>query len=465
MSTLATRGTVMISTGGAGMRLKSPAAGAEIQADIHAVGDALPTHAADGHHASPGFGPGFGPAPSPAAARAVWPIDPRVRMLNHGSYGIVPAYIRARQAEMQARMNADPIRWFKVDQERLADRAREALAAFLNARFESLTFVPNATFGVATILHSIPWAAGDEVVVTAHEYQATLNELSRLARRTGLVVRTAPVPIPVSGPESIVDSVLGQVGPRTRLIVVSHITSASGFIMPVEAIIREARSRGIPVLIDGAHAPGQIPVDLTALAPTYYTASLHKWLCTPKGSGFIYTDPAVRGSLQPLALSCRVHHIRPDRPSYFCDFDYTGTGDTTPNLVIPDAIEHLGHQLPGGWNELMAHNHREVIAGASVIAARCGLTPAAPRAMRASMVSMVLPPNPRPDRPTHFGDALWDRLLDAHGIQVPVWNFEPARTRVIRVSAHLHTTPDDFEALAVALAQELHAEAVMSTGA
>lgn len=397
------------------------------------------------------------------AEPAEWPIAPGTRMLNHGSYGIVPKAVQRAQDELRALMNADPIRWFKVHQERLADKARSALAGFVNAEFESLTFVPNATMGIATILHSIDWQPGDEVVVTDHEYQATLNELDRMVRRRGIAVKTAAIPLPLDGPGTVIERVLSAVTDRTRLVIVSHVASASALVFPVDDIVRELRHRGVEVLVDGAHAPGQVEVDLRALRPTYYAASCHKWLCTPKGSGFIYADAARRDTIRPLALSCRVHEVRDDRPSYLSDFDYTGTGDTTPSLVIPHAIAHLGGQLEGGWPALRERNRRAVLAGAGVVAERCGLRAAGPETMTASMVSLLLPPDPAPGRPSNFDDPLWDELLDRHGVQVPVWTFAPAGVRVLRVSAHLHTSPEDFAVLGEALSAELARERDLST--
>src|SRR5690606_26027378 len=178
-----------------------------------------------------------------------------------------------------------------------------------------------------------------------HEYQATLNELERVCRGTGAVVKTARVPWPEVTPESAAEAVISEFTERTKLVVVCHVPSATSLIMPVEKICAAARARGITTLIDGARAPGQIAIRMGAMKPDFYAASCHKWLCTPKGAGFLWASPEWRGRVRPLALSCRAHRVRPERARYLCDFDYQGTMDYSPVLCIPAAIEHLSAQM------------------------------------------------------------------------------------------------------------------------
>jgi isopenicillin-N epimerase len=393
-----------------------------------------------------------------ASDPAVWPISPRLTMLNHGSYGMTPAFVRFKQDELRARMDADPVRYFKIDLESLCDRARASLSRLVRCEAEDLALVPNATFAVATVLNNLPFAAGDEIVVTDHEYNATLNELGRICARTGAVVRGARVPLPLGGAGEVVESVMGQVGPRTRLVIVSHIASAAGLRFPVEWLVPLVRARGIDILVDGAHAPGQTPIDLGTLAPTFYAGSCHKWLNTPKGSGFFYAERGRQGAMQPLALSCRVHKRRADRKAFLCDFDYVGTGDATANLVIPDAIEHLEAQHEGGIEGIMADNHRLVIEGARLIRERCGLEPTAPDEMFGCMYGLLLPGDPRPGRASRYDDPLWDALAERHGIQAPVWTHDPSGARILRVSGQMYNSRRDYEALAGALAEELARE-------
>jgi isopenicillin-N epimerase len=390
------------------------------------------------------------------------PIEPGLTMLNHGSYGICPEFIHERQSELRRLMDADPVKFFLHHLEELADRARVALGRFINADPADLALVQNATFAVATCLHAIDWKPGDQVLVTDHEYTATLNELDRLTRTRGIEVVHAKIPLPATGPDHIYETVASKITDRTRLVIMSHIASASALILPVERLVAICRDQGIETLIDGAHAPGQIELDLKKLRPTYYAASCHKWLCSPKGAAFFYADKEVQDRVQPLALSCRVHEKRADRAAFLCDFDYVGTADYTAALVIPDCIEHLGTQLPSGWPELRAHNHAMVLEGARVIRERCGLPETYPAEyadqMTGCMYSLLLPPNPDPSRPTRYADALHDRITDRHHIQVPIWTLEPANARVCRISAQIHNEAGQYERLAEALAIELASE-------
>lgn len=397
--------------------------------------------------------------PEGVAEPAVWPIEPGLTLLNHGSYGVCPEYVVRRQAELRARMNADAPRFFKVELERLADRARASLAAFVNCPARDLALVHNGTFAVSTILRAIPFRPGDEIVITDHEYAATTNELARVCEQTGAVLRTARVPLPLAEPGVVTRAVAGAMSERTRLVLVSHVASAAGLVFPAQEICDLANERGVDVLIDGAHAPGQLPIDIAALRPTYYAASCHKWLNTPKGSGFLYVRPDRQAMVQPLALSCRVHEKREDRAAFLCDFDYVGTGDYTANLVIPDAIDHLAAQVPGGWPEIYERNRRLVAEGARLVRDRCGLEPAGPPEMFASMQGVLMPPLPAgAPEPRRYDDPLWDRLRGEHAIQVPVWPFSPARARIMRLSANLHNSIEQFERLAGVLHAELARE-------
>jgi len=398
---------------------------------------------------------------SPALQTARWPIEPGLTLLNHGSYGICPEFIHGRQAQLRLLIDSDPVRYYLHRLEDLSDKARAALGAFVNADPEDLALVQNATFAVATCLHAIDWQPGDRVVVTDHEYNATLNEIDRLVRTRGIEVVHAKIPLPLAGPDQIIEAIAHQMNNRTRLVVASHIASASAIVLPVERIVKLCRDRGIEVLIDGAHAPGQIDIDLASLRPTYYAASCHKWLCTPKGAAFFYADKSVQDRVQPLALSCRVHQKRDDRAAFLCDFDYVGTVDSTASLVVPDCIEHLGAQRPGGWDQLRAENHELVLEGARVIRERCGLAPTYPEPLASeltgSMYSLLLPPNPDPSRPTMYDDPLHDRVME-HRIQVPIWTLETAGVRVCRLSAQLYNTIDEYERFADVLADELDRE-------
>lgn len=392
-----------------------------------------------------------------ARRRVVWPLGAGLTYLNHGSYGSCPAYVLERQDEIRARMERDPTRFFKVDLEKLSDRARQAVATLINAPFEDVALMGNGTIAMAVALHAAGLAAGDEVVVTDHEYSATINELTRICQFTGARIVKAQLTVPVSGDDQVFYAVANAITDRTKLVVVSHITSASAIILPVERIARLCREKGIEVLLDGAHTPGQVKIDIQALAPTYYAASCHKWLNAPKGSGFLYVHPSAQEKVRSRVQSCRVHVKRP-RKAFLCDTDYVGTGDYTANLVIPDVIEHMAAQLPGGWDEIIASNHAKIIAARQLVCARTPARPMAPDAMIGTMASLTLPPNPDRTRPTCYEDALQDALHERHAIQVPVWEMPGVTPRVTRLSAQLYNHMGEYEMFAEALNEELERE-------
>ena len=319
---------------------------------------------------------------------ARFPIQAGLTQLNNGSYGLTPEVVIEAQRTLQSRLEADPVRFFKSDLEFYADDTREALAGFVGAKAQDLVLVSNGTFAVATVLNNLDLSPGDEILVTDHEYMATMNELGKVCRASGAKVTIAKVPFPTVTPEAVVESIVHAMTARTKLVIVSHIASASALVMPVKEITAAAKARGIDVFLDGAHTPGQIGLDIEELDPTWYAASCHKWLASPKGTGFLYTTPSRQQGFKPMVLSCREHETRDDRQAYLCDFDYVGTNDYTGNLVIPVAIAHMGAQLPGGWDQLRQRNHDLVIAGAKLICDAIGIEQQTPESMIGSMVSI-----------------------------------------------------------------------------
>tara|TARA_R110002073_G_scaffold118918_1_gene258838 strand:- start:788754 stop:790049 length:1296 start_codon:yes stop_codon:yes gene_type:complete len=384
---------------------------------------------------------------------ARFPMQDGLTQLNNGSYGLTPEVVGVAQRELQRRLEADPVRFFKSDLEIYADDTRQALAKFVRVNAEDLVLVSNGTFAVATVLNNLDLSAGDEILITDHEYMATMNELGKICRKTGAKVVVAKVPFPEVSPEMVIDSVVGAMSDRTKLVLISHIASASAIVMPVKEIVEAAKSRGIDTFLDGAHTPGQIDLDIGSLDPTWYAASCHKWLATPKGTGFIYTSPNRQCGFKPMVLSCREHEARDDRKAYLCDFDYVGTNDYTGNLVIPVSIAHMGAQLPGGWDELRKRNHDLVVKGAKLICDAIGIEQRVPESMIGTMVSIPLPGVCEPGE--LMGESLWDRLYLNHGIQVPIWDLPGVHARVMRVSAQLYNGIGDFEKLADAIKQEI----------
>lgn len=390
--------------------------------------------------------------PPPAPERAHWTLDPAVVFLNHGSFGACPAPVLAEQQRLRAQLEAEPVRFFAREAEGLLDAARARLATFLGARPQDLAWVPNATTGVSTVLRALRFAPGDELLVTDQEYNASRNALEFAAAQWGARVVVAPTPWPVPGPEAVLEAVRSRFTPRTRLLLVDHVTSQTGLVLPLAELVREAHARGVDVLVDGAHGPGQVPVDLGALGAAYYTGNLHKWVCAPKGAAFLHVREDRQERVAPLVISHGYNSPRTDRTRFERLFAPTATDDLTPFLCVPTALDFLASLVPGGWPALREANRQKALAARALLCARLGTAPPCPDAMVGSMAAVPLPDGfPDPPAPPLFLDPLQDRLLLEHGIEVPVVPWPRPPRRHVRVSAQLYNAPAEYAHLADAL--------------
>src|SRR6185503_12376770 len=267
-----------------------------------------------------------------------WALDPSIVFLNHGSFGGCPKPVLEYQQAMRLRMERQPIQFFVRDLEDLLDEARNALAGFLGAHPENLVFVPNATAGVNTVLRSLAFEGGDEIIVSNHEYNACRNALDVIAQKTGITVALAEIPFPLRDSGLVIDAILRRVTPRTRLLLIDHVTSQTGLILPLAEIVNELARRGIDTLVDGAHAPGMLPLNLEKLGAAYYTGNCHKWVCAPKGAGFLFVRPDRQRNIRPLSISHGANSQRTDRSRFLIEFAWTGTMDPSPYLAVPEAL-------------------------------------------------------------------------------------------------------------------------------
>ncbi len=396
-----------------------------------------------------------GALPAPSEHASLWGLDPDVVFLNHGSFGACPRAVLAEQDRLRAALEREPVAFLGRGLEARLDAAREALADFVGADPDGLAFVTNASTGVSTVLASLELAAGDELLTTDQAYPACRNALEVRAAAAGARVVTAPVPFPVTGPAPVEEAVLAAVGPRTRLALLDHVASPTGLVLPLERLVPLLAERGVPVLVDGAHAPGMLPLALSELAPDFYTGNCHKWLCAPKGVGFLWVAPAHRERVRPLVTSHGAGSSRRDRSRFRLEFDWTGTQDPTAALSVPAAIAHVGGLLPGGWPEVMAHNHRLVLAARERVGAVLGVPPPCPPEMVGSLASLPLPDARHALEPPLFLDELQRTLLERHRIEVPVFPWPAEPRRLLRLSAQLYNSVAQYEYLAAVLQHEL----------
>jgi isopenicillin-N epimerase len=374
-----------------------------------------------------------------------WTLDPAITFLNHGSFGATPRVVLEKQSELRAQMEREPVRFFVRELEPLLDAARSELAEFLGADPAGLAFVPNATTGVNAVLRSLDLDKFDELVVTTQEYNASRNTLDFVANLSGAKVVAVDVPFPIASPDEVTARVLEKVTDRTRLVLIDHVVSQTAVIFPIAEIVKELTNRGIDTLVDGAHAPGQVPLDLRAIGAAYYTGNLHKWVCAPKGAAFLYVRENRRAGVRPAVISHGANSPRRDRSRYFLEFDWTGTSDPSPYLCVPEALRFLAGLLPGGWISLVQRNHELALRARDVLCETLGISPPAPDAMVGAMAALPLSDGD--------GDALQDRLLFEHNIEVPIMPWPAPPKRLLRVSAAVYNTFDEYERLASALAR------------
>ncbi|HSP16318.1 MAG TPA: aminotransferase class V-fold PLP-dependent enzyme [Thermoanaerobaculia bacterium] len=380
-----------------------------------------------------------------------WLLDRDITFLNHGSFGATPIAVLAKQDEYRTQMEREPVRFMVRELEPLLDAARQTLAGFIGADPEGLAFVPNATAGVNGVLRSFDLDKHDQLLVTNQEYNACRNAIEFVAQLAGCKVVVVQTPFPIKSPEVIVDRILEHVTEHTRLLLIDHVTSQTALIQPVERLVRELDHRGIDTLIDGAHAPGMIPLNVRDIGAAYYVGNLHKWVCAPKGAGFLYVRENRRAGVRPIAISHGANSERTDRSRYHLEFDWNGTFDPSAWLAVTEAIRFVGSLVAGGWPEIMRRNHQLALLGRNILASALEIERPVPDAMLGSMASLTLPDGNASSAPSLYGDPLQDALLGQFRIEVPVVPWPHAPKRLLRISAQLYNDVSDYERLAEAL--------------
>lgn len=390
---------------------------------------------------------------TPACDPALWPLDPEIIFLNHGSFGSCPRPVLEFQRQLQERMERQPCEFFVRELEPLLDAARAALAQFMGAEADGLVFVPNATAGVNTVLRSLRFKRGDELLVTTHEYNACRNALEFIAARSGARVALAEIPFPLKSSGEIFDAILRRVTPRTRLALLDHISSQTGLVFPMAELAEKLAAQNIEVLADGAHAPGMLPLNLKELDVSYYTGNCHKWLCAPKGAGFLYVRRDRQKSIRPLAISHGANSPRRDRSRFLIEFGWTGTWDPSACLAVPEALRFMNSLLPGGWPQIMARNRQLALAARNLLCQALKIDLPCPDELIGSLASIPIPDSADVQPPTSplYADPQQDRLREEYQIEVPIIPWPAPPKRLLRVSAQLYNHLPQYQRLARAL--------------
>ena len=379
------------------------------------------------------------PSPIAEGLLSLWHLDPSVAFLNHGSFGATPRKVLDAQTKWRERFEAQPIEMLDRQGGELLSQARKAVGEFVGSRGDDLAFVTNATSGINMVLRSIEINPGDELLATNHVYNAIRKTLSYIASRNGAKYIELEIPIPILSDEQIVNAITQAITDRTRILVIDHITSETAIIFPIKQIVDLCHEKGIEVLVDGAHAPGMVELDIRAISPTYYSANLHKWVCAPKGSAFLWVTPERQDQIHPNTIS---HFLN---VSYTEEFKWQGTRDITGWLSVPDAIDFMADI---GWQGVMQHNHL-LATWAQAMLSDCwkvAATTPLDGSMLGSMASL-----PLPEKALTFEDPkrFQHHLYVDHKIEVPVFDWHGQW--LIRPSCQIYNLASEYERLADAV--------------
>ncbi|MBX7166311.1 MAG: aminotransferase class V-fold PLP-dependent enzyme [Pirellulales bacterium] len=375
--------------------------------------------------------------------RTEWQFPPEVTYLNHGAFGPSPRRVRQERVTWIDRIESQPADFFERHLEHELHRVAARLGLLVGTAAESLVLLDNATAAMNVVAQSVQLAAGDEVLLTDHEYGAVARLWQQRCDLGGASLRTVALPTPLTSSDEVVERVIGAITPRTRLLVVSHVTSKTAVVLPVEAICQRARELGVLVCVDGPHALAMRPLDLATLDADFYAVSCHKWLAGPFGTGFLYAAPRVQAQVRPMLISWGTPPAGA-RGDWRDEFVWLGTRDPSAFMALPAAIDILEDI---GIESFRQRTHDLARYARQQIAELAGLPPLVPddRAWYGSMIAVPLPSGD----PVALHQTLWQR----YGIEVPVslWQDRP----LIRVSCHVYTRRADIDRLCEALRREL----------
>jgi isopenicillin-N epimerase len=380
-------------------------------------------------------------------------LDPTVVFLNHGSFGATPRPVFEKYQWWQRELERQPVEFLGRRFASLMREARAALADYIHTDADNIIYIPNATTGLNIVARSLPLKPGDEIITTDHEYGALDRTWRFLCRKSGAVYKQVDIPMPVTTAEDFIERVWSGVTPRSRVLFLSHITSPTALTFPIQELCRRARQVGIISIIDGAHTVGQIPLDMAVIGADFYSSNLHKWLCSPKGSAFLYARPNMQSLIEPLVVSWGYEAEKPTASRFIDEQEWTGTRDIAAYLTTPEAIHFCEEHR---WEEVRGLCHALARYARDGITALTGLLPISPDSNEwyMQMVTLPLPPCDH--------ELLKTKLYDEFRIEIPTikWQDKP----YIRVSIQAYNTQEDVDRLVEALKKSLSRTPAFSSG-
>ncbi len=380
-----------------------------------------------------------------ADLKELWPLEPDMIFLNHGSYGAAPHAVLDAQADWRRQLEAQPCQFINAVAPAEIRAAAATLADFIGAQPEDTVFVENTTCGLNAVLRSLSLEPGDEIVISDHIYNATRNSVSFVAEPTGATVKVAEIGLPVACEDEILDAVTGALTDATRLLVIDHVASITAVRFPVARIAEVARARGVPVLVDGAHAPGMLPLDVPALGVDWYVGNCHKWLCAPKGAAFLWAAAGRQADLHPTVIS---HDLG---KGFTYEFDKIGTRDASAWLSVPAALAF--HDDLGG-PRMRARCHDVAVAEAHALAERWGTETGAPDALFGTMATVRMPGDLPVDREVSERMKAW--LWAKHRAEIHIMPFAGAFW--VRLSVAAYTSEEECRAVGPLIEAAIEAE-------
>jgi isopenicillin-N epimerase len=364
-------------------------------------------------------------------------LDPDVVFLNHGSFGACPRPVFDAYQRWQLELERQPVEFLSRRQKPLLDEARAALATYLHATRDDVVLLPNVTTALNVVARSLPLQPGDEILTTDHEYGALERTWTFVIEQRQASLKIQTLPRQLDDPNEVVEAVWAGVTPRTKVLFLSHITSPTAVILPIEPLIQRAREAGIWTVIDGAHAPGQIDLDLQAMQVDFYGGNCHKWLSSAKGAGFLYARPEVQGLIEPLVVSWGWRPRDPWSTPFVDAIQRQGTHDISAYLSVPAAI---AYQQERDWPSVRQECHELVRVARQGMLEISGIQPAVADDPRwfAQMATLPLPPGVDVS-------IVKQRLYDEHHIEIPAnrWGDAPS----LRISVQGYNTREDVQRL------------------
>jgi len=371
-----------------------------------------------------------------------WMLDPDITYLNHASFGARTVEVYEAQQRYKRQFEASPVNF--LDRNRhLIENARETVAHFVGADIDGFGFVENATTGVGCVIQSLNINEGDEIVTTDHVYNGVRQLLQHHAAKHSLRYTEVSIPLPLVNNQDILNRIAAAITSHTKLLVVDHVASASSIVFPIQQIVQLCREKGVLVLVDGAHAPGMLALDVLAVDADWYVGNLHKWVCAPVGAGFLWANESKRASTHPMTIS---HWLN---QGFTKEFDWQGTRDVSSWLAAADAVR-WGESI--GWDNIRDHNHKFVTWMHESLVTDWDVEPLSPidGRMLGSMATVVLPSG----GPQSMEDclALRDVFYEKYSLEVPIFEFQGKG--VLRVSAQLYAREEHVDALKLAIKQQ-----------